>query len=347
MLILLLMLLSIIILCGRLCLYENQRFIPVNFTYFYGISILYLISCFRWMVGFDYPSYYKIFLSGGAEYFEPIPKFFYYIACSLNSPVLLFFLFSFFTLTFVLIGIKDFSSNKYESLIIFITVFYLESLNIIRQWLAVALMFYAFKYVLKKSLLKYLLCIVIAFFMHSSAIICIPIYFIFNYLPFILIVGCSLLFLFFSEQILSFVFSLSFLGLGKYSGYLKSFENAGSQKVVYFFYILFILSIFIYLFSGKNKQLANFIKLSAVGLIFPTVIGSQLGIRMALYYNCFYIISLPLFFNKIKLHFIKRNVFLIPFYFYYFLYLVTDYVNTSAFSPYKFYFIQEILGELK
>lgn len=320
---------------------------PTNFTRFYGISILYLITCFRYMVGFDYPAYYHIFLTGGAEYFEPVPKFFYNVALYFKNPGVLFFLFGFFTLTFVLFGIHENSSNTYESLIIFITVFYLESLNIIRQWLAVALMFYAFKYVCNKKLFKYLLCICIAFFMHSSAIICLPIYFIFNYLPFGLVVCCSAVFLLFSEQILSTIFSLPFLGLAKYSGYLKSFVNAGSQKVVYFFYLIFILTVLVYLFSGRDKKLANFIKLAAVGLVFPTVLGSQLGIRMALYYNCFYIVSLPLFFDRINLGCIKRNVLLVPFYFYYFLYLTVDYINTKAFSPYKFYFIQEIVGGLK
>lgn len=347
MVIFLLMLFSIILLCGRLCLYNGRRFMPANFTYFYGLSILYLITCCRYMVGFDYPAYYDIFLSGGADYFEPVPKFFYYVALYFENPGILFFLFGFFTLTFVLFGIHENSSNKYESLVIFITVFYLESLNVIRQWLAVALMFYAFKYVVNKNIFKYLLYVCVAFFMHSSAIICLPIYFVFNYIPFCLTVFCSVICLFFSEQILSLIFSFSFLGLAKYSGYLKFFVNAGSQKVVYFFYLLFILSFLIYLFSGKDRKLANFIKLAAIGLLFPKVIGAQLGIRMALYYNCFYIISLPLFFAKIKLVYIKRNVFLIPFYFYYFLYLIIDYINTKAFSPYKFYFIQEIIGELK
>lgn len=341
-------LLFMILLFGRYSYSNGNKLIPSQVTHFYGYLILYVITCFRFMVGFDYPAYYIRFGDlQGASYFEPIPKFFYYLSYKLGSPVFLFTFFSFFTLTFVFLGIKKQSAHYYESFIVFITIFYLESLNIIRQWLAVAIMFYAFRFVRERKLIPYILFILLASIAHSSALVCLPIFFIYNYIPFFLVLVSSGVFIIFSEKIISTIMGISFLGLAKYSVYLRSVVSNGSQKVVYFFYILIFISLIIYYMTGKNPTIRKEISVILVGLLFPKLLGPQMGIRMALYYNTGYIILIPMLFDHIKVTYIKRHCFLIPFYFYYIIYLLTDLHNSSAFSPYRFYFFESISKGIK
>ena len=66
-----------------------------------------------------------------------------------------------------------------------------------RQFLAIAIMFYSLKYVEQKKLIKYAICCVIAFFIHKTSVVVIPMYFVargkfFN--PKIIITGIATIF---------------------------------------------------------------------------------------------------------------------------------------------------------
>ncbi len=56
--------------------------------------------------------------------------------------------------------------------------------NGMRQFLAVAIVLLASKYLFNKNFIKYTICILLAYFMHDSAILCIPVYFIVQGKPF-------------------------------------------------------------------------------------------------------------------------------------------------------------------
>lgn len=62
--------------------------------------------------------------------------------------------------------------------LLFATGLYFDGYNALRQYIAVAIIVYAYKYMLKGEFKKYLIAVVIAFVFHYSAVIAIPFYFI-------------------------------------------------------------------------------------------------------------------------------------------------------------------------
>lgn len=75
--------------------------------------------------------------------------------------------------------IYDISPAPYYSILLFIiTTNYFVSLNIMRQFIAIALFMYAFKYIRSRSAVRFVICIVIAAMFHVSILLALPVYFI-------------------------------------------------------------------------------------------------------------------------------------------------------------------------
>ncbi len=74
---------------------------------------------------------------------------------------------------FLYMGANCFKDKGHPSIIyLFVLLaFYNMSLNIMRQFIAIAIVFYGYKFLLKKEFLKYIITVIIASFFHSSAII--------------------------------------------------------------------------------------------------------------------------------------------------------------------------------
>ena len=77
-------------------------------------------------------------------------------------------------------AIKRYDQDKGYLLIslflFFATNLYIESMNLVRQYVAMSFTFLAFTYRLDKSFLKYILLMSLAISMHSSAVICLVVY---------------------------------------------------------------------------------------------------------------------------------------------------------------------------
>ncbi len=86
-----------------------------------------------------------------------------------------FFITEFIILCCVVLGMLKFSKIRNISIsigiFIFFTFFYNLSFNLIRQSIAMFILFYGFSYLVNKDWLKYVLIIFVAFLFHSSAII--------------------------------------------------------------------------------------------------------------------------------------------------------------------------------
>lgn len=61
--------------------------------------------------------------------------------------------------------------NVWLGMLVFYTLFYNESLNIIRQWMAMSVLIYGFKYLVEQRWGSYLLCILFATTFHSSGLV--------------------------------------------------------------------------------------------------------------------------------------------------------------------------------
>lgn len=340
--VLILLLFTIILLCERYSLVcgnlstKNTEKIRKCIAYFFLI----FITSFRYNVGWDYLTYYNFLEKpGGAPYFEPAVRLFYYIAQFFNAPWILFAIFFILTMLFILLGIRERSSNEYESVIIFMALFYFESMNIIRQFLAIAILFYAFKYVKSKRLICYVIWVFVASLVHTSAWFVIPVYFIYNYVQLKSIAVFVVIGVTFSDRIVRIILGRN--EFYKYYQYYINMLNDGGNFIRFFYLLLAICCITVYIQKRQHfdKDISKSLSVFIFGVIFPFMIGSHMGLRITYYYAVEIMILIPKMLDQMHLKKGRRAI-MLPFYAYYITFLAVDYMNNKGFSPFTFYWNQ-------
>ena len=147
-----------------------------------GIIILFVITAFRFDVGYDYEGYYHnlypYFDYNSYKRLEPVGQFFMNISHMCKYPQLFFILYACITLYCLSHTFIKYSKSVFLSFLFYISFFYLPGLSTIRQEAAVSLILFAYPFLLKGNLIKYIIICLIATLFHTSAIIAIPIYFI-------------------------------------------------------------------------------------------------------------------------------------------------------------------------
>lgn len=154
------------------------------------ITISFLIALFpmgfRYGIGTDYfYTYYPHFFgiaNGTMEFsevgFNLLNKVIYDLTGDYR---VLFFVTSFLFLYFLYRGIYENSDNIFISvLLIFLIQPYFYAMNMVRQAIAIAIIFYAFKYIKENKKIAFCICCIIASLIHSSAIFMIPLMFLKN-----------------------------------------------------------------------------------------------------------------------------------------------------------------------
>lgn len=192
---------------------KNSRFLLV-------ILIL-LLSCvigFRYYVGKDFGNYvnaYQIISKQSsivqARKWYTIEESYYYLSfiskALMGNFQFIFIFYGFFTTLFFMLGIWYFRReiNVDWAMMYYLTTFFFGIFNTIRQFLAMAIVFFAFRYVIEKKWIRYFIAVGIAALFHNSAIVAVIIYFygiknnyagrilrIFNYVgPVVLLLGTN------------------------------------------------------------------------------------------------------------------------------------------------------------
>lgn len=337
-----------IVLNGRYTLVSNSniKIMPKKISYWYFFCILSVFTCFRYNVGYDYPQYYSYLIEGrnswAGEHFELIPRLILILSQSLNAPWLFFTIIGFFILFFIFKTIEDFSVDTYSSLIIFITLFYLTSLSSVRQWLAISIIFYSYKYIKQKRIIPFCLCVFVAGNCHTSAYLAIIIYFIYNYISNKIIIFSALLTMLFSKRIINSLLIL--LDLGKYQSYIENtvLSGNGASKINYVYYLLIFLNLLLYFYlklEKSNNENTSLIAVTTFGVFFPSIFGTSTGLRISYYFYIFFILLEPYMINRIKEKKVKY-VFLLFFYCFFILFLLVDLKHDQGYSKYTFYFLK-------
>lgn len=143
-----------------------------------GMTIFFIIisifSCFRYGVGWDYFNYIMVIEEGGwmIERTEYLMRQLEYFVQYVGYPQLFFIITALIINYCYLATIDKYSREKTLSAVLFLClpVFFLSSLITVRYSLAVALIFYAYRYV-HTNIYIYLLFVVMAFFNHRASII--------------------------------------------------------------------------------------------------------------------------------------------------------------------------------
>ncbi len=269
------------------------------------ISAPVFISTIRYGVGTDYFNYENIFNRVNTTPMELVIKRFGNEPLYLLTNKIAFFLFkepwgvflisSFIIHIFTIYGIDFFKKNISMPMSLFIFYMYHFSfgLNIIRQMIAVSIVFFSIRYLHQRKPLKYILSVVIASMFHNTAIICLLFYLIIyivsykNYFfkwmymvlvlisPIIIPVGIKIL-----------------MRIEIFSQYKKYIYSDFSLGIGYLIKIIPIfLPIFIYIkqIKKENPLFEPYVLLSLLNIPFQ-LIGYfvNVGSRLVYYTNIFY-----------------------------------------------------------
>lgn len=177
-----------------------------------------------------------------------------------------------------------------------------QSLNIMRQYLAVGILLVGVVYLLKKNIRFFLIAIVLAFFLHHSAVVAVLLYIAYLFrknarmFSLSIVFGSVLLFLYMNNlmSILGAVFGGVF---DKYTGYDNFDRSSGIGLVVNS-----IIFLFYYIFYDKvSKDLDSaYIWLCSASLVLGMNIismGNPVMSRLVIYFKIMLVASIPCYFN--------------------------------------------------
>lgn len=173
--------------------FKKNRNVTI-FLFLTTFLVLFLAAGFRYQTGWDWPNY--------TDFFDEVPSRWKKLLDFLNSPYnnyekgytllnalikalggnvqWIFALFSFFSIGLVYYALPKYTPYVFVTLFIYLFHGYYLNFSYIRQGLAIAIFFYALRFLLEKSFIKYLACIVFASFFHISSLAFIPLYFFLN-----------------------------------------------------------------------------------------------------------------------------------------------------------------------
>lgn len=183
----LIILIIMIFICSKCCV-ASYKLGANQFVIIIGIVLLALSACRYQNVESDYLTNYVRMIEVRNMSWEEVITYSTSILNQVFRKVISLFFESpqwyFFFAALIIIGLfmwysKKYSSNVYLAVFLFYTVFiYFDSHNITRQCIAVALTFYASKYIFEQKFVKYCLIMIGAILFHTSAIFFFPLYFL-------------------------------------------------------------------------------------------------------------------------------------------------------------------------
>ena len=264
-----------------------NKYISINKRYNLFWIILFIVSAFRYDVGYDYNSYLEIIINHEYGRFEFIPRMFGIISSYFNNPQIFFFLSSLFIIYFFYETIKKNSPDILLSSFIFysVPIFFLETIDLVRQFMAISVIFYTIKYIEKRSLIKFLIFIFIAILCHRSAILFLPFYFMFNLkLRYTHIIILYILSFFLSSLLYKIIDYTNF-----YNNILLGHHTGGNKLNI----LVNIMFLFVLTFKSKIDDFRFNIVMVGVILYNLLVDFGHTGMRVSIYFTVFFILIIP------------------------------------------------------
>lgn len=300
---------------------ENKAKSPKVKTTLLVLAIvpMFLVSAFRYNVGTDYDKryaydYYRLAKGYDVDNLEIGFKTIDYICLQFTKePYLLFTVTSLIILALIFEVVYKKSANKIFSIaIFFLGGYFFASLNIVRQYMAFALILLGYQFLMdenkKKAYIGFVICAILAFLMHSSSIICFIILIITKkeIMNAKWVIPLSILILILNKNIM--VILTPIIKNTRFNVYLTGKFTTGEFSFLQVIenLIVYLGIYFIYYFEKKqgnelDKQGITLLNIQGIALILTVsgVIHSQF-IRMAIYFVVFQIISIPYFLNILK-----------------------------------------------
>ncbi len=161
---------------------------PHRLFWLLSFLVPFLLSSLRWNVGTDYATYISLYeainnISTSSQFFsqlaqvEPLYVLMNMLVKAVfNSPLPVFFISALLLLGFVYRSLEDYHQHLSVMLAVFVFLFLMfsASLNIMRQMIAVAIVFFATRYIFRHEYKKAAVFLAIAVLFHYSALFILP-----------------------------------------------------------------------------------------------------------------------------------------------------------------------------
>ena len=267
---------------------------------------LMIISAIRYDVGQDYFGYVRIFRQASVGYRQPGLEIPYY---ELNRLIDFFggdypWIFAICSIVFMLfVFLQIIEDSPYPSLSVFLLVtelYYFASFNVMRQFVGCAILLFSIRYIKKRELLLFGVCVATACCFHLSCLLFSFVYYIYGK-PLrkrtlvLIVVAVIFLLVPLSELLLKIV---SWTPYAHYIGGRFDMEERGyTTLMVTIVQFLFIL----YYYDPKDKNLAFYSYLLVISLCLTFFIGKVVLIaRYRWLFSLPSIIMLPIVLDKVK-----------------------------------------------
>ncbi|AZP93057.1 hypothetical protein CYK55_08105 [Enterococcus mundtii] len=244
--------------------------IPITLSSFRnsGTDINVYRSIFHSMEGY---SFSEILYTRG--YFEIGDSIFIYIANFFNSFNIYILLYGLFTTLFISHTIIKVSRRDLVGITFFLylCLYFPISLNTMRQSLAVAIIVFSYKYVMKRDFLKFFMLTILACQFHISSIVILPIYFVINkdknirWKVVLLIAGITLISMINYQSI--FLGISHILNNDRYEQYALSTLNANNNLFYFNFFLLLFFLLNLNIIKKLNKIYLFYFSLIILGVI--------------------------------------------------------------------------------
>ena len=254
---------------------------------------------------------------GVSDYEVGFKLYVYAVASVTNNVFWLHFTIELFIVLFVWKSIDENVVEQYKvfAMLLYYLLFY--SLNMIRQMMAMSILLFSYRYIKQKKLLKFILCVVISFFIHKASIIGLalyPIYTVclqndaiellkknktrksslfknliyqFRYFLIALCIFMACLAVHYAREIITFAHLY-------FDDYYQIFYDSGLSATRYTLYMTAILVVTAYTLQFKRTEYLYYFVLFVISLIlyqFRTV--SQFAYRLSFFLSFYIIVLIP------------------------------------------------------
>lgn len=304
----LMLIFSIVMLCIAKK-FEQNKIIKIGSYILAGLSF-FIVSAIRYDVGTDYlfryaPDYVKMGQGINISNLEIGYRIIVWICLLFTKDYAILFIVT----SAIIIGLTFYTIYKESTYpilsvaIYFLAGYFFYSLNLMRQFLAVSVLLFSYKYLVDKKYVKFIIGAIIAFLLHSSSIIFAVAFFLCNREVFDLkrTIVISVLFLLFGKFVWHYVVEL-IVNHTRFAVYIGSkFDK--TQFRLSDIIVNAILYVIIYYLYKHTKDVGRkekfFLNMQACSLFFVILTSTMyLLFRLSFYFSIFNIISIPYFIKK-------------------------------------------------
>lgn len=214
-------------------------------------------------------------------------------------------IYSIFIIAVYYLTFYKYSYNFLLSVVLLLMLPYAQSVYVLRQHLAIAICLLSLPLIFDRKMMGFLIVCTIAFFIHHSAIVWVPVYFLYNIKSRFSIVAVSIMIAVGAAVLSTNILMINDLLEFDYEVYLVEKDTSYTKSIIS---VIYFVS---YLFFCRKHLFEDGIYRFTTMVLFLCTLGylvnagiSLLG-RLLLYYEIFLTISIPLTVKNIKNEFIK------------------------------------------